>query len=87
MTSFEQNTLGRFLEYAADSPNWSGSALVGGNVGGDPEDKGYITNMKKRGWIVTAPDPDNPRNVWLEFTEEGRKVAAENGIEIQTSII
>jgi len=84
--SDKQSTLVRFLEYAADSPNWNGSALVGGNVGGDPEDKGYIVNMKKRGWIVTEPDYDNPRNVWMHFTEEGRKVAAENGIEIQANI-
>lgn len=82
------DTTRRFLAYADDAGNWGETPLVGGNVGGDPADKGYLVNMKKRGWIETHADTDDPTAngdvcVWIYFTEAGRKVAAEHGIEVE----
>ena len=81
-TSKNDATTKRFLAYAADADNWGGTPLVGGNVGGEPADKGFIVNMKKRGWISTF-DEKGPRGdtlVWMEFTDLGKTIMADNGI-------
>ncbi len=75
----EVTTLDRFLQYAADAGNWSGTPLVGGNVGGDASDKGYIVNMKKRGLVETF---EYDRCTWIDFTDKGIALAAEHGITI-----
>src|SRR4030095_17118644 len=49
-------TLALFLEYARDAGNWSGTPLVGGNVGGSKEDRGNITQMKRAGVGPTFVD-------------------------------
>ena len=73
-------TESRFFEYAKDAGNWGGYPLIGGNVGGDAADKGFIVNMKKRGLITTfVQDGD----IWMDFTEKGLALALENGIEIE----
>jgi len=65
----------RFLDYYRDAANWAGTPLVGGNVGrNDDSDKGYVLNMKKRGWITTWEDDGD---VFMDFTEEGEAVAWE----------
>jgi len=69
-----------FMAYARDAGNWSGSPLVGGNVGGSKEDRGNITHLKKLGLVKTDYDEGN---TWLIFTAKGRKYAAEHGIEIE----
>jgi hypothetical protein len=71
--------LARFAEYARDADNWSGSPLVGGNVGGDPADKGYILNLKKAGLITTWTDEGL---AWLDFTDLGKALVLELGISI-----
>ena len=73
------DTLARFLEYAADAENWNGQPMVGGNVGGDPADKGFLLNMKKNGWITTDEDDDT---LWMNFTDKGKEVASEYGLVI-----
>ena len=73
-------TTARFLAYYEDQDNWSGTPLVGGNVGGDSADKGFIVNMKKRGWITTE-DIDNDGCVWMDFTDAGRAQAALHGYD------
>ena len=78
----EVTTLDRFLEYAADACNWSGRPLVGGNVGGDASDKGYIVNMKKRGLVETF---EYDRCIWIDFTDKGVALAAEHGITIEAA--
>lgn len=68
-----------FLAYARDAGNWSGTPLVGGNVGGSAEDRGNLTQLKRAGLISTFPyDGDT----WIEFTESGRALAADNGITL-----
>ena len=73
-------TLARFLAYAADAADWSGTPLVGGNVGGEPADKGYIVNMKKLGLVSTWTCDRG--DVWMAFEPAGVQLAAEHGITI-----
>ena len=85
--SLTPETLARFLKYAKDAGNWNGTPLVGGNVGGDPADKGYLTAMKKAGIITTWEDRDriNGRvtvSVWMEFTDAGKALAKANGVTL-----
>lgn len=68
-----------FLAYAKDAGNWSGTPMVGGNVGGSKEERGNLTQLKKAGLIRTF-DSDGWK--WISFTDAGIKFAAENGIEI-----
>ncbi len=70
-------TLALFLEYARDAGNWSGTPLVGGNVGGSKEDRGNITQMKRAGLVTTFVDEGN---TWLEFTAAGALYAVANGV-------
>jgi hypothetical protein len=77
--SITGRTLELFLAYAKDAGNWSGSPLVGGNVGGSKEDRGNLTQMKKAGLVTTQVDEGN---TWLYFTEAGRALAAEHGITL-----
>jgi len=68
-----------FLAYAKDAGNWSGTPLIGGNVGGGKEERGNLTQLKKAGLIETFKyDGD----LWVEFTEAGKAFAKENGVEI-----
>lgn len=69
----------RFLEYANDAINWGGTPCVGGNVGGDAADKGYLANMKKAGLIETFVS-DNA--TFIEFTCAGREFSAKHGVSI-----
>jgi hypothetical protein len=71
-----------FIAYAGDAPNWSGSPLIGGNVGGSKEERGNITQLKKAGLITTEKDGDRPDLSWMFFTDEGKKLAAELEIEL-----
>lgn len=79
--------LDRFLAYAKDAVNWGGTPLVGGNVGGDPADKGYIVNMKTAGLVTSFTDRDRRNgvvvaDVFLTFTDAGRALALQHGIDI-----
>ena len=80
-------TLARFIEYAKDAGNWNGQPLVGGNVGGDKADAGFILNMKLAGLITTTAE--RPRThgvqapiVWMRFTAAGKALALQHGIKI-----
>ncbi len=66
-----------FLAYAKDAANWSGTPLVGGNVGGTKEERGNLTQLKRAGLIKT-----NRLNgeMWISFTDAGKTLAAEHGI-------
>lgn len=72
-------TLELFLAYARDAGNWSGTPLVGGNVGGSKEDRGNITQMKRAGLVQTFVSDGH---TWLEFTAAGVIFAARNGVHI-----
>ena len=78
-------SLGVFLIYAKDAGNWGGQPLVGGNVGGSLEDNGNLTQLKKVGLITTQEEKERgrPACVWIRFTDKGKALAAEYGIEIE----
>jgi hypothetical protein len=68
-----------FLAYAADAGNWSGTPLVGGNVGGSKEDRGNLTQLKRAKLITTWVDEGC---TWLSFTDAGKAFANENGVQL-----
>jgi hypothetical protein len=75
-----EDVVARFLDYWRDAGNWSGEPLVGGNVGGDAADKGYLVNMKKAGLITTVTTCDRINGVirqdtWVVFTPKGVELA------------
>lgn len=69
-----------FLDYASDAGNWSGTPLVGGNVGGSKEDRGNLTQLKRAGLLTTDVSEGL---TWVYFTEAGFKYARENGVEME----
>lgn len=68
-----------FLAYAKDAANWSGTPLIGGNVGGSKEERGNLTQLKRAGLITTFRSEGCD---WVVFTDAGKDYAAKNGIEI-----
>jgi hypothetical protein len=71
-----------FLAYAKDAGNWSGTPLVGGNVGGSKEDRGNLTQLKRAGLITTQVDGDDRSLTWVIFTAAGKALAAQHGVEV-----
>ena len=69
-----------FKAYAEDADNWSGTPLVGGNVGGSKEERGNLTQLKKAGLIQTDVDEGC---TWVIFTPLGVEYAASLGITIR----
>ena len=67
-----------FVAYAEDAGNWSGSPLVGGNVGGSKEERGNLTQLKQAGLITTFVDEGD---TWINFTDAGVAYAKELGID------
>ena len=65
-----------FIAYLLDAPNWSGTPLVGGNVGGSKEERGNLTQLKRAGLITTFRDEDE---TWINFTEKGVALAHDLG--------
>jgi len=68
-----------FIKYVKDADEWSGTPLVGGNVGGSKEDRGNLTDLKKAGLITTQKDMGAS---WVIFTDKGREYAKELGFEL-----
>ena len=68
-----------FLAYAADACNWSGTPMIGGNVGGSKEERGNLTQLKRAKLITTFRDGGND---WLNFTDAGIALAAQHNITI-----
>lgn len=68
-----------FLAYARDAANWSGTPLVGGNVGGSKEERGNLTQLKRAGLITTFRDEGE---TWISFTDAGIALAATHGVRV-----
>lgn len=79
MTNITETSLKVFLAYAKDAGNWSGTPCIGGNVGGSREERGNLTQLKQAKLITTFHSDGCD---FVSFTEEGRKLAASHGIEI-----
>ena len=67
-----------FFDYVTDAPNWSGTPMVGGNVGGSKADAGNLTDLKKKGLVDTWEDEGC---AWLKFTELGEAFARAAGYD------
>lgn len=80
MTVITKTSHDLFLAFARDAGNWSGSPLIGGNVGGSKEERGNLTQLKKAGLIETSNDGEGKD--WLAFTDLGVDYAAEHGVEV-----
>ncbi len=78
-----QRSLDLFLAYARDARNWSGTPLVGGNIGGSKEDRGNLTQLKRAGLLVTFEE--DRKLSWIIFTKAGAALAAEHGILIEAN--
>jgi hypothetical protein len=52
-----------------DAENWGGIPLFGGNVGTQKEDKGNLTDLKKKGYVTTDEEDGNS---WVYFTDKAR---------------
>jgi hypothetical protein len=70
-----------FVAYAKDAANWSGSPLVGGNVGGSKEDRGNLTQLKRAG-LVTTWRHRHSEDIYLSFSDAGIALAASLGIKV-----
>lgn len=79
MTSITQTSLTAFLAYAKDAGNWNGAPLVGGNVGGNAQERGNLTQLKQAGLVETFKDDGQ---LWLKFTTAGAHLAASHGVQI-----
>jgi hypothetical protein len=79
MTKITERSLALFLAYARDAVNWSGTPLVGGNVGGSKEDRGNLTQLKRAGLITTFR---SDRCDFVDFTDAGRALAATHGVTV-----
>lgn len=71
-------SLDTFLMYARDACNWNGMPLIGGNVGGSKQERGNLTDLKKKGFIKTFEE--DRKCVFIEFTEKGKTLALKYGI-------
>ena len=74
-----EQSLKLFLAYAKDACNWSGTPMVGGNVGREEKDKGNLTQLKIAGLLTTEVDGNC---AWIYFTPAGVALAKQHGIEI-----
>jgi hypothetical protein len=73
------HSLALFLAYARDAANWSGTPMVGGNVGGTAADRGNLTQLKRAALITTF---QYDGETWVEFTRDGKQLAATFDITI-----
>jgi hypothetical protein len=80
MNDITERSMKLFLDYARDADNWGGKPLIGGNVGGYAEDRGNLTQLKQAGLITTFKYDGE---TWIDFTDTGRALAAEHGVEMQ----
>lgn len=65
-----------FVSLADDAANWMGEPLLGGNFPTDRHTNGNVTDLKSKGLITTF---DDDGDIFVQFTDAGRKFAAEIG--------
>lgn len=78
-----EDSLRLFLAYAKDSGNWGGHPYVDGNVGLKKEERGNLTQLKRRGLLKTQHDKTENGGPFIIFTDAGKRLAAEYGHPIQ----
>lgn len=79
MTNLSPASASLFRALAFDADNWSGVPCWGGNVGGSKEDRGNLTDLKRKGLLYTQHDEGCE---WVYFTPEGKALAATFGVTL-----
>lgn len=67
-----------FTDFANDAGNWNGSPLIAGNIVLSAADCGNLTDLKKKGLLITE---GNGENAWIVFTKAGVDLMGELGID------
>ena len=79
LSGLSDDCLSLFLAFARDAGDWGGTPLVGGNVTCGRRENGFLTDLKKKGLIVTDEDEGD---VWLRFTPTGKAMAKTFGVDL-----
>ena len=66
-----------FRAYAEDAENWGGAPCVGANIDHTQADNGNLTDLKKKGLLVTQHSDGEE---WIFFTDAGVDLIKEMGI-------
>jgi len=69
-----KESLDLFVVMWLDAPEWNGTPLIGGNFDITKEQRGNLTDLKRRGLVQTMRDEGN---IWVIFTEDGKALAAD----------
>ena len=69
MTDLTAASEALLLDLWNDKGNWNGEPLFGGNVGHGAAAKGYLTDLKKKGYVTTWEDEGFS---WVSFTTKAR---------------
>jgi hypothetical protein len=77
LDSLTPASLALFNVIARDAGNWSGEPLVGGNFTLTAADKGNLTDLKVKGFVVTFRSDGHD---WIGFTAKGIALAASFGL-------
>lgn len=75
MTALTTESLSLLLALARDAANWSGVPPTDGNVGVSKEERGNLTDLKRKKLISTFTDDGE---TWVVFTERGKEFVAEH---------
>lgn len=79
MADITARSLQLFLNYAADADNWSGSPIVDRDVATWSEVSSDLTQLEGAGMIEICRFN---REDYVLFTDKGKALAAEHGIEL-----
>jgi len=63
-----RHSLDLFVMMWLDAPNWSGTPLIGGNFDITKEERGNLTDLKRRGLVTTSRSGSE---TWVHFTDKG----------------
>ena len=72
------NSLALFLALAGDAGNWEGHPMTELTK----ETRGNLTQLKRAGLLVTWTDEDYRGCVFVRFTDSGKALAREHGIDL-----
>jgi len=77
-TELTHASLALFLTLARDSMDWNGVPLFEGSK----RQCGNLSDLKTKGLLSTQQDEENRLCHWVMFSESGRQLAAQHGINI-----
>lgn len=81
--SLTERSLELFLALARDQGNWGTDVPLDHNVPFSKEDRGNLTDLKRKRLVTTF---EYEAATWVRFTEEGKALAGEHGVDVETYI-